>query len=136
MADYEKLLDNLYASLPEKAKHSGERFEPPKFDYFIEGNKTIIKNFKAVCEKLRRDPKILLKFLTKELAVPGEIQGERLVLQRKVLADVLDKKLSEFIAKFVMCKECARPDTTLQESGRGIMILICESCGARRTIKE
>ncbi|MEM3422491.1 MAG: translation initiation factor IF-2 subunit beta [Candidatus Bilamarchaeaceae archaeon] len=136
MSDYEKLLDNIYSNLPERTKHSGERFEPPKFDYFIEGNKTIIKNFKTVCEKLRRNPKLLLKFLTKELAVPGEIQGERMVLQRKVVGDTLEKKLMEFINKFVMCKECSRPDTNIQEVGRGMLIMICESCGARRTVKE
>jgi len=135
MSDYEKLLEGIYQKLPEKGE-GGERFEPPKFEYFIEGNKTIIKNFKNVCDKLRRDPKLLLKFLTKELAVPGEIQGDRAVLQRRLLAEILDKKLSEFIEKFVICKECKRPDTNLQEVGRGIVIMLCESCGARRTIKE
>jgi len=134
MPDYEKLLDDIYQNLPKKIK-STERFEPPKFEYFIEGNKTIIRNFKNVCDKLRREPKLLLKFLTKELAVPGEIQGERAVLQRKVLAEILDKKLAEFIEKFVICKECKRPDTAIQEIGRGIALMVCESCGARKTVK-
>ncbi len=135
MPDYEKLLENIYQNIPEKVK-TAERFEPPRFEYFIEGNKTIIRNYKSVCDRLRREPKLLLKFLTRELAVPAEMQGERLVLQRRVLAETLDKKLAEFIEKFVMCKECKRPDTNIKEIGRGILLMVCEGCGARRTIKE
>lgn len=135
MSDYEKLLDNIYKNLSEKTK-TAERFEPPRFEYFTEGNKTIIRNFKSVCDKLRREPKMLMRFLAKELAVPGGIQGERLMLQRRVLAETLDKKLAEFIEKFVICKECKRPDTNVQEIGRGIVMMVCESCGARKTIKE
>lgn len=134
-SEYEKLLDELYEELPEKVKHT-ERFEIPKFDYFVEGNRTIIKNFKIVADKLRRDPKILMKFLTKELAVPAEIQGERLLMQRKLVGEILDKKLEEFVAKYIICNECARPDTHVEEAGRGVVILVCESCGARRTIKD
>jgi translation initiation factor 2 beta subunit (eIF-2beta)/eIF-5 len=39
--DYDKLLDNIYANLPEKVTKT-ERFEMPRFEYFTEGNKTII----------------------------------------------------------------------------------------------
>jgi len=133
--EYEKMLDELYAKLPEKITHT-ERFEMPKFDYFVEGNKTIIKNFKAVCDKIRREPQLLIKYLTKELAVPAEMQGERLILQRKMSGDILNKKLEDFVNMYVICKECKRPDTRTQEVGRGVRVLICESCGARKTVKD
>ncbi|MEM2909108.1 MAG: translation initiation factor IF-2 subunit beta [Candidatus Bilamarchaeaceae archaeon] len=134
-SEYERLLSELYSKLPEKIKPS-ERFEPPRFEHFVEGNKTVIKNFKAVCEKLRRNAALLTKFLSKELAVPAELQGERLVLQRRVSGDILDKKLEEFISKYVICKECKRPDTHIEDVGRGLRILVCESCGARTPIRE
>ncbi|NYZ77372.1 translation initiation factor IF-2 subunit beta, partial [Candidatus Micrarchaeota archaeon] len=38
-SEYDKMLDELYAKLPEKTTHT-ERFEMPKFDYFVEGNRT------------------------------------------------------------------------------------------------
>ncbi|MBN2477900.1 translation initiation factor IF-2 subunit beta, partial [Candidatus Micrarchaeota archaeon] len=69
MNKYEKLLDNIYENLPEETG-SGERFEFPEFDSFIEGNKTIITNFEAVANKLRREKQLLLKFLSRELATP------------------------------------------------------------------
>lgn len=132
--DYEKLLDGIYENLPDKAT-TGERFEMPKFEYFTEGNKTIIKNFKSVSEKIRRDPSMIIKFLTKELAVPAEQQGERLVLQRRLTGDIVNKKLEEFVNKYVMCRECKRPDTNVQDAGHGLRLLVCESCGARRPLR-
>ncbi|NYZ77237.1 translation initiation factor IF-2 subunit beta, partial [Candidatus Micrarchaeota archaeon] len=94
------------------------------------------KNFKAVCDKVRREPQLIIKYLTKELAVPAEMQGERLILQRKMSGDILNKKLEEFVNSYVICKECKRPDTHIQDAGRGIRMLICESCGAKGTIKD
>jgi translation initiation factor 2 subunit 2 len=133
--NYEQLLDNIYQKLPEKAKHSGERFEMPKFEFFTEGNKTIIKNFKVVTDKIRRDPAFLSKYLTKELAVPAEINGDRLVLQRKLTMDMVNRKLEEFIMKYVMCKECNRPDTHLEDLGHRTRNIVCEACGARKAIR-
>ncbi|MFH1520183.1 MAG: translation initiation factor IF-2 subunit beta [Candidatus Micrarchaeota archaeon] len=132
--NYEELLDSLYAKLP-KNTVSGERFEMPKFEYFTEGNKTIVKNYKAVVDKIRRDPAFLSKHLSKELAVPVEIQGERLILQRKLTGDIVNKKLEEFVTKFVMCKECNRPDTHIEDLGHRVRNIVCEACGARKAIR-
>ena len=52
--EYEQLLDDIYSNLPER-EAGAERFEMPRFEYFTEGNKTIIKNFRIVTEKIRRD---------------------------------------------------------------------------------
>ena len=132
---YDQLLDNLYANLPERTVGTGERFEIPKFEYFTEGMKTIIKNFTVTCEKIRRDKSMVTKFLSKELAVPAEEQGERLILQRKITGDIINKKLEEFVVRFVICKECKKPDTHIQELGHGLKQLICEACGARNAIR-
>lgn len=132
--DYDQLLENIYSNLPKKAD-TGERFEAPKFEYFTEGNKTIIKNFRAVTEKIRREPEFLSKFLSKELAVPVEQQGDRLVMQRRLPGNMLNKKLEDFIAKYVICKQCNRPDTHVEEMGNRMRMLVCESCGARAAIR-
>lgn len=133
--NYEQLLENIYANLPDKAHGTGERFEIPKFELFSEGNKTHLKNFSVVCEKIRRDKAVLVKYLSKELAVPADLQGDRLILQRKINADIVNKKLEEFVTKYVICKECKKPDTHIQELGHGLRQLICEACGARTSIR-
>ncbi|HSB46658.1 MAG TPA: translation initiation factor IF-2 subunit beta [Candidatus Bilamarchaeum sp.] len=132
--DYETLLGEAYTKLP-KGTTGGERFEMPKFEFFTEGNKTIIKNFKAVSDKIRRDTAVVSKYLSKELAVPLEVQGERLILQRKLTGDMINRKLEEFVQKYVMCKECNRPDTNIVELGHGHKQLVCEACGARKAIR-
>lgn len=133
-SEYENLLDNVYENLPKK-ESTGERFEMPKFAYFSEGNKTIIKNFKSVCDKIRRDPAMISKHLSKELAVPVEIKEERLILQRRIVGDILNSKLEEFVTKYVICKECKRPDTHIEEMGHRVRLLVCEACGARNAIR-
>jgi translation initiation factor 2 subunit 2 len=133
--DYEALLDGIYQKLPEKTAGTGERFEMPRFEFFTEGNKTIIKNFKAVTDKIRRDPAFISKHLSKELAVPVEIVGERLVLQRKLTGDMVNRKLEEFVNRYVICKECNRPDTHLEDLGHRVRNLVCEACGARKAVR-
>lgn len=130
---YAQLLDNIYKNLPEKAMHKGERFEPPVFDFFVEGNKTIIRNFKVVVDKLRRDNESLIKYLTKELAVPVAYEGDRLLIHRKISGDILHRKLREFIEKYVLCKECKKPDTHIVAS-HGLRHLVCEACGAKTPV--
>ena len=77
---YETLLGRIYSSLPEK-KTTGERFEVPQAEALLQGTRTIVKNFDAICSAIRRKPQAVAKFLFKELAVPGVIEGGRLVLQ-------------------------------------------------------
>ena len=132
-SEYEKLLDNIYDNLPKK-KDTGERFEIPKFEFFTEGNKTIVKNFKSVSDKIRRGPAMVSKYLSKELAVPVEVRDERLIIQRKIRGEMLNKKLEEYITKFVICKECGKPDTHIEDVGR-VHTLICEACGARTPVR-
>lgn len=134
MKDYDKLLDEVYKNLPEKVTHK-ERFEYPTFDSFNEANKTLIKNFNVVADKLRRDKSLLLKWFSRELAVPISEEGDRAILQRRTGSDILNKKLEEFIQKFVICKECKKPDTRIVDVGHGIKQLICEACGARNAIR-
>ena len=130
---YEAMLDELYAQLPEKVKHK-ERFEMPKVSMYVEGNRSIFKNFMAICQKIRRDPEMVAKFLSRELAAPVKIEGERLVIQRRLLKDLLQRKIEIFIKDYVLCWECGKPDTTIVNI-EGVKMLVCEACGARRPVR-
>lgn len=130
MEEYEKMLDEVYAKLPER-KSGSERLEIPKVASFTEGNKTIVKNFKQICDVIRRGPEMLSKYLSRELAAPVDLGGDRLIIQRKVLNELIQSKIDVFIKEYVMCRECGKLDTHI-ESVAGAKILICEACGARR----
>ncbi len=130
---YEELLNKAYSTLPTRAVAT-ERFEAPVIESFMQGNKTIIKNFELIVSKLRREPALLIKYLSRELAVPATIDGNRLVLHGKFYDRILNEKLTNFINMYVLCKECKKPDTKLTEF-EGVKMLVCEACGARGPVK-
>jgi translation initiation factor 2 subunit 2 len=132
--DYDSLLDKAYGALPEKSK-GGERFEVPALDAFVEGNKTILRNFSSVLQKIRRDPEHIIKFFTKEFAVPATVEGERLVLHRKLRIELINKKFEEYVRNYVICSQCGKPDTHIEDTGHRSRMLVCEACGARAAVK-
>ena len=79
---YEELLEKAFDKLPKKVEER-KRFEVPVAIIEIQGNKTLVKNFSDMLTSLRRDSNHFSKFLMKELATPGNVQGSVLILQRK-----------------------------------------------------
>ena len=133
MMNYEDLLANVYQTLPEK-KTSGERFEIPVADAFQEGNKTYVRNFDALCQALRRKPEEVAKFLFQGLAVPGALEGNRLLLHAKISPRLINERVTLYAQSHVICRECKKPDTYLESHGRGPKTLVCEACGARSPV--
>lgn len=131
---YQELLKRGLKELPEVVIETS-RFEVPKVKGHIQGNKTVISNINEIVEYLRRSSAHVVKFLLKELATPGEIKGNFLVLGTKTPASRINDKISEYVQKYVMCPVCKRPDTKLKKDGNFIFIN-CQACGARKAIKE
>ncbi len=132
--EYAELLKRARSNLPESVlKH--ERFDIPKVNGHIEGNKTIISNFSQICDLFRREPPQLLKYFQRELATPAHIDGPRLILGRKINASLINKKIEEFANTFVLCYECKKPDTHLIKQDK-FTIIKCQACGARHPVKS
>jgi len=134
MKSYEEMLKEAKENLPEDITKK-KRLKIPRPKLLIQGNQTFITNFEDITNVLRRKPKHLAKFLFRELAKPGHIEGKRLVLQGKVTKRLVEKKLKSYIKEFVYCKECSKPDTKLVKEGR-IILMVCEACGARQPIRD
>ena len=132
--EYEDLLNKAYEKLP-KTEATSERFETPKVETIVQGNQTLIKNFSQIYQILRRDPKHLLKFLTRELAIPADFDGSRAILQSRIPNNLIQKKLETYVKDYVLCKECGKPDTKLIKEDR-ITFLKCEACGAKASVKS
>lgn len=130
---YETLLQRAKASLPaDVAEH--ERFQLPDVDILYEGKATVFRNFKDIADKIRREDTHLMQYLLRELGTAGAAEDRRLVFKGRVVRAQIDEKLASYVATFVMCSECNRPDTRLIREGR-TLILRCEACGAHRPIK-
>jgi translation initiation factor 2 subunit 2 len=130
--DYKKLLERAQSKIPKKALQK-ERFEIPKVKGHIEGSKTIITNFIQITSILRREPSHLLKYLLRELAAPGNIDGQRLIMGKKISSGIINEKIEKYANEFVICKDCKKPDTQLQKEGR-VLMLKCTACGAKHPI--
>jgi translation initiation factor 2 subunit 2 len=66
----------------------------------------------------------------KELATPGSIEGETLVLQTSITTEMVKKKIESYAKEFVYCKVCGKPDTKLVKEDR-LSFIVCEACGAK-----
>jgi len=131
---YEKLLEEAYKKIKPVESKTG-RFEIPEVDSRIQGNKTIFANFNQITTYLRRKPQHLEKFLEKELAAPGKIEGDRLILTRKIPARKLQEKLQFYVERYVICKECSKPDTEIIKEGN-FTFVHCLACGAKHSISK
>ena len=131
MEDYAKLLERARQKLPPVSKEE-KRFEIPVADVQT-GKQTFVKNFVEIAKTIRREPKHLAKFLFKELAIPGTLKEGTLFLQGKVYSTLINQRVQEYARRFVLCNECGKPDTTLQE-GKNIIFVKCEACGARKSM--
>jgi translation initiation factor 2 subunit 2 len=132
--DYEAILKRGLKQLPEVVVETS-RFEIPKVRGHLQGNKTIISNINEIVETLRRPAEHLVKFLLKELATPGELKKNFLVLGTKISASRINEKIEEYVNKYVICPECKKPDTKLRKEG-GFTFIICQACGAKKSVRE
>lgn len=134
MTDYEKLLDEAYGKV-KKVDGAGERFEIPKVKGHFEGKKTILTNFMQIASHIRRNVDHFLKYLLKELAASGQIEGERLILNMKVPSAKINDKIESYVKEFVLCKECGKPDTELKKQDR-LTFVHCLACGAKHPVRN
>lgn len=134
MEEYQKLLEEAMERVPKKVI-ARERFEIPLPQVETQKTKTIVRNFKEIADVLRRPPQHLAKYLTKELAAPGSLEGNSLVLQTSVSGEMIMKKIEGYAKKFVYCKVCGKPDTKLVKEDR-LLFLVCEVCGAKSSVER
>lgn len=133
MESYENLLEEAYKKV-KVVQTGGERFEIPKAEGQIEGKNTIITNITQIAAYLRRPVDNLVKFLQKELAVPGKMEGDRFVIITKLNSSKVNEKVQQYAKEFVICPECGKPDTEIKAE-KGIKFKYCLACGAKSPVR-
>ncbi|MBU0461196.1 MAG: translation initiation factor IF-2 subunit beta [Nanoarchaeota archaeon] len=132
--DYEEMLKKARKELPESV-FNAERFEIPKVQGHLEGNKTIISNFHQIASVLGRTDEHLLKYVLRELATPGDVRQGMLIMKTKVPASKINEKIRKYSTEFVICSECGKPDTKIVKEGQ-VSYLQCNACGAKHAVKS
>jgi translation initiation factor 2 subunit 2 len=133
-SDYENLLDRIKDKLGDTDKESQTRFELPIVDVMWEGQKTFLRNFSEFPKILRRDPQKVLQYLSKEFAVPAEMQGDKAMFVGRRAPDDFTRLFQIYVKDYLECTTCKSPDTKILKENR-ISFLICEACGAKSTLK-
>ncbi|MEM1587221.1 MAG: translation initiation factor IF-2 subunit beta [Candidatus Bathyarchaeia archaeon] len=132
--DYEKMLDEAYKQLPSEA-FKRERLEVPRAACVTIGSRTFLENFKEICDILNREPGHFLRYLLKEMATSGTIDGQRAVFHGRFDCEMIDKLIRRYMDEFVNCPICKRPDTKIIKEKR-FNFLVCEACGAKSPVRR
>ena len=134
MQNYDDMLDNAIEKLP-KISIDKKRFEIPRVRGKFEGNKTIITNINNIVSILHRPINMLVKFISKALAVPIDYDGSRLILKAKILPQRINEKILDFAKQYVICAKCGKPDTEIIEEN-GQYFIRCMACGEKEIAKN
>ncbi len=132
--DYEQLLDAAYKNV-KSVEGSGERFTIPKVKGLVQGKNTIITNIGLIAGHIRRPVEHLVKYLLRELATPGRLDKERLILKARLNSSKVNDKIEQYVKIFVLCQECKKPDTEVVTE-KGVKLKHCLACGAKYPIKS
>jgi len=128
------MLKKAREELPESVFES-ERFEIPKVKGHIQGNKTVISNFHAIANVLGRNVEHFLKYILKEIATPGNLTRNALMLGAKVPASRINEKIRKYASEYVLCRDCGKPDTKLMKEG-DLSFIKCQACGSKHQVKS
>jgi len=132
--DYEELLKRARSQIPERASKR-ERLELPRVNSAVIGVRTIIYNFREIADTLNRNPQHILKFLTREMATAATLRDSMAVFKGKFSRETFGRLLQRYMASFVICPVCKRPDTKIVKEKR-LSFLICEACGAKSSVQQ
>lgn len=112
------------------------RYKMPKLSCKVEGKgngiKTVIVNMKEVAEAIYRRPNYVTKYFGSELGTQTLIDEKtpRYVVNGAHDANKLQDILDGFIKKFVLCSNCANPETSLTVKKKtGLVHYKCKACG-------
>lgn len=131
--DYEALLTRAREQIPPEVFEQ-PRFRVPRVDSFIQGTRTVIRNFKDITDTIRRDPKHLLRYLSHELATAGEVRSGQAIFNGRFNSRSLEELMGKYTEEFVVCPVCQRPDTEIRREDR-LLMLVCSACGGRTPLK-
>ncbi|KUO84224.1 MAG: translation initiation factor 2 subunit beta [Thermoproteus sp. JCHS_4] len=125
------LLERAYRIVTPKAQR---RAEIPKLEVQNLPRRTVVANLGQIAKRLNRDPTHIAKFFQKELATPGMIDGDALILTGERTQKVVEAVYERYLKFYVICPVCGSIDTVLQKEER-IYVLRCTACGAVTPVK-
>ena len=123
--EYDEMLTKIYK---EKKIGRGERFVPPDVEIQQNGQRTII-SIERFANYVNRPLLHIAKYLMHELTAPGQLDNGKLIMGGKFSKQLVQAKINSYLKEYVICKQCASPDTQMVKTESGLSIK-CLGCGA------
>ncbi|EHY61035.1 Eukaryotic translation initiation factor 5 [Exophiala dermatitidis] len=115
------------------------RYKMERLQSKIEGKgngiKTVVANLPSVSASLARPPAYVIKYFGFELGAQTNTnpKDDRWIINGAHESSKLQDSLDGFISKFVLCKSCKNPETTINVKD-GRILLDCKACGQRTEV--
>lgn len=123
--EYDEMLTKIYK---EKKSGRGERFAPPDVEVQQHGQKTVI-NIEKFANYVNRPASQIAQYLMHELTAPGQLENGKITMGGRFSRQAVQTKLNNYLKEYVICKQCASPDTQMVKTDSGLTIK-CLGCGA------
>jgi translation initiation factor 2 beta subunit (eIF-2beta)/eIF-5 len=94
-----------------------------------QNTRTIIKNFKTICEELNREPVYIEKYIRYKLNLRTKCLEHELIVHGNHEVSGIQKIISEYINDYVLCNTCQNPETFIVNN-KTINALKCIACGS------
>jgi translation initiation factor 2 subunit 2 len=132
--EYEEQLDRALDAVPELGADE-DRLSVPDPSVQQDGAFTRLVNLPAIADALSRDPEHIHRTIQRDLGTNGQWDGSQARYNGQFTAADFDGAIAGYVAEYVACSECGRPDTRLVTEDRNLM-LRCTACGAFRPIRK
>ncbi|KAK7196656.1 eukaryotic translation initiation factor 5 [Novymonas esmeraldas] len=131
---------------PEKKDDVYYRYKMPAIQTKVEGSgngiKTVLPNIHDICLVINRPEEVLMKYFQFELGAQRTVstKDDKFLLMGAHPSDRMQDKLYDFIRRFVLCKHCRNPETSIHldiaKNGSATISMVCGACGKRSNFDE
>ncbi|MFB6362347.1 MAG: translation initiation factor IF-2 subunit beta [Halobacteriales archaeon] len=132
--NYDQQLDRALEAVPDLTTEE-DRLSVPDPSVQRDGAFTRLVNLPAIAEALARDPNHVHRAIQSDLGTNGQWNGSQARYTGEFTVPDFDASIAGYIAEYVTCSECGRPDTRLVTEDRNQM-LRCTACGAFRPVAQ
>ncbi len=98
----------IFSSIRELVENSldaAERLAIPRIRTSSIGNRTVIVNFKEICEVLKQDPQSFLERLSEKTVADAKFDGSKAVFQKELKSENLEKLIYRHAEDLVTCPD-------------------------------
>ena len=116
------------------------RYKMPAVTLKYEGKntrvRTVIVNMTEIAKSMYRSPHYIVKFISTTLGVQMQIDCDgRHMIKGHHTTENIQKLISKFLDKYVLCTKCSNPETILKVASKKVKLL-CTACGHSSTYND